>query len=101
MLKIVRYHGYGWRTLNVHCVHALAIAVSTAARGPSSTSDIRSAACETDRVDPLATEIGRLTFHVDVTHDTPIITTNSHGSGHVRGNESAMPHAPARITAPT
>src|SRR5205823_13705233 len=101
MLNTVRYHGYGCLTLNVHWVHALAIAVSIAGCGPSSTSDIRSAACETDSVDPLATEIGRLTFQVDVTHDTPIITANSHGCGHARGNDSATPHAPARMTAPT
>src|SRR5437773_2881842 len=69
MLNTVRYQGDGSLTLNVHCVHAPATAMRTAGCGPSSTSDMSSAACETDKVDPLATEIGRLTFHVDLRHD--------------------------------
>ena len=63
MLKTVRYSGYGCLTLNVHCVQTPATATSTAARGPSSSSAIRSAAYDTDSVEPLASGIGRLTFH--------------------------------------
>ena len=43
-LKIVRYHGYGRLILTVHCVQTPAAATRTAARGPSSSSVIRSAA---------------------------------------------------------
>src|SRR5436190_6274490 len=75
-LKIVRYIGYGCLTLYVHCVKTPATAIRTASCGPRRSSDIRFAAYDTDSVAPLATVIGKLTFHVDVTHATPMRTAN-------------------------
>jgi len=60
-----------------------------------------SVACETDNVDPLDTEIGKLTFQVEVTQDAPIIAAKSQGCGHAFGKDSATPNAPTMMTTPT
>ena len=66
MLNTVRYAGYGRLTLTVHCSQAPATATTIAASGPRSRSVIRSAAYDTDSVEPLASGMGRLTFHIEV-----------------------------------
>ena len=66
-LKTVRYSGYGCLTCTVHCAMTPAMAMTIARRGPSSRSAIRSAAYDTDSVEPLESAIGSVTFQVDVT----------------------------------
>jgi hypothetical protein len=74
-----------------------------AAGDPSSSSAVRSAAYDTDSVDPFASEIGRLTFHADVTHAVSSRNANSHGCGTVTGGVTAMATAtaPAAMTTAT
>ena len=70
--------------------------------GPSSSSDIRLAAYDTDSVEPLAIVIGRLTFHIDVRHANSVSIANSAGSGKVVGNDQRDGAiAPAAIVALT
>src|SRR5947207_9655212 len=70
MLKTVQYTGYGRLTLKEHCVHAPAAAITIACPGPNSSSASRSAACDTESVDPLLIESGRLPFHPEVRRET-------------------------------
>src|SRR5205809_6039100 len=72
--------------------------MSTAARGPSNSSAVRSAAYETDNVEPLRSGIGRLTFHTDVTHAANSRIANKPGRGYSSGNETTRPAAPTTIT---
>src|SRR5258708_3840099 len=69
-LNTVRYSGYGCLTLTVHWVMTPATAMTRASRGPSSSSAIKSAAYDTDNVEPLASAIGSVTFQVDITQAT-------------------------------
>src|SRR5215207_2661706 len=76
-------------------------AIATAARGPRSSNAIRFAAYDTDKVEPLATEIGRLTFHAEVTQTVSSRKRNSAGCGSVVGEAAASTSAPAAIVATT
>src|SRR2546425_2352154 len=68
---------------------------------PSSKSDIRLAAYDTESVDPLTNEIGRLTFHVDVRDAQISRTPNISGCGYVRGKNATSATEPAAMTAAT
>src|SRR4051795_13034412 len=72
-----------------------------AIRGPSSRSAIMSAAYDTDRVAPLASEIGRLSFHADVTAAAASTNVNIQGSGAARGNIATTAAHPRVITSAT
>src|SRR4030081_1157459 len=100
-LNTVRYSGYCRLTLNVHCVHAPATAISSVGFGPSRSSDISSAACATESVDPLASEIGRVTFHAEVRHAESSSIANSDGRGTVSGKYPTNATAPTAITTAT
>ena len=67
-LNTVRCSGYGCFGLYVHWVQNAATAISMAGPGPSSSSDTRLAAYDTDNVDPFTTGNGSVTFHADVRH---------------------------------
>src|SRR3954465_6396489 len=81
--------GGGAFTLIVHCARTPATAMATAGFGPSSNNAIRSAAYDTDSVEPLLSESGRLTFQIDVRHAAISSPRNRNGSGNVRGNACA------------
>src|SRR5947209_7329650 len=100
-LNTVRYSGYRRLTWNVHCVQAAATATSMACAGPSSTSDMSSAACDTDSVEPLAREIGRLTFHTEVRQAETSSAAYSHGRGWVSGKNATNTPAPTAMTTAT
>src|SRR3954454_11046200 len=101
MLNAVRYSGYRRLTLKVHCVHTPATATRSAGRIPSSSSAIRLAAYETDSVDPLPSEIGRLIFQADVRHDVTTRKANNPGGGTARGKNVASRTAPDAMTSAT
>src|SRR5258708_32776061 len=101
VLNTVLYSGYRRFTLTVHCVHAPATATRTAGRGPSSSSAIRSAAYDTDSVEPLASGIGRLIFQAEVRHAASSRKKNTPGSGNVRGNDATSAATPATTTKAT
>ena len=67
-----------------------------AAAAPSSSSAVKSAAYDTDSVDPLASEIGRFTFHADVKHAASSRNANSHGCGNATAGRKATPTPGAR-----
>ena len=69
MLKSVRYSGFRSLMRNEHWLHALAAATSIVSFGPSSSSDAKSTAYETDIVDPLRAS-GRLTLNTEVIDDS-------------------------------
>src|SRR6266568_8809932 len=73
----------------------------TAARGPSSRSAMRSAAYDTESVEPLASEIGRLIFQADVRHAANSAKRKSPAGGYVRGTKATSEHTPATITTAT
>jgi hypothetical protein len=101
MLKTVRYHGYARFTLNVHCIHPPVMAISIAGPVPSSSSAIKSAAYDTDSVDPLDSGSGRLTFQADVTQENTRSAANSNGRSGSPGNDVVRTSAPAAMTNPT
>src|SRR5260221_9909308 len=100
-LNTVRYSGYGCLTLIVHCATTPATAITTACRGPSSSSDIRSAAYDTESVEPLESAIGSVTFQIDVTQPNTSSPLNSHGCGSASGRETRNAKTPRPITNPT
>ena len=69
MLKSVRYMGFRSLMRNVHWLHALAAATIIVSFGPSSSSDAKSTAYDTDIVEPLRAS-GRLTLKTEVTDDS-------------------------------
>src|SRR5439155_3816439 len=75
--------------------------MTTACSRPSSNNDIRLAAYDTESVDPLTNEIGRLTFHVDVSDAQIRRTTNISGCGYVRGKNATSAIEPTAMTAAT
>jgi hypothetical protein len=62
---------------------------------------MRSAAYDTERVEPLANGIGRFTFQIEVKHARSRRRAKSSGRGNVRGKNRTSPAAPARTTAAT
>jgi hypothetical protein len=62
---------------------------------------MRFAAYDTDKVDPLAFEIGRFTFHRDVKQADTISTANNPGLGKVLGRKATSIEPPAMIAAAT
>src|SRR2546426_10452455 len=75
--------------------------MTTACPRPSSNSDIRLAAYDTESVDPLTNEMGRFTFHVDVSDAQISRTTNISGCGYVRGRNATSATEPTAMTAAT
>src|SRR5688572_5755734 len=101
MLKSVRYIGFGSLMRNVHWLYALAAATNIVSCGPSSSSDAKSTAYETDIVDPLRA-IGRLTLKTDVIDESASSSRNSHGDRKVStGKKTTSSPAPRAMTAPT
>src|SRR6185437_9848001 len=94
MLKIVRCSGYGRLTLIVHCTHTPIAAMIVAGHVPSSSSDIRLAAYDTDSVEPLTSAIGRLIFQSDVMQQSSSSVRNSSGCAMLRPRPD---HVAARI----
>ena len=87
--------------LNVHCVQTPAAAIRIAGRTPSSSSAMRLAAYDTDSVDPLASEIGRLIFQAEVRHDVSRRKANRPGGGSARGRNVPSRIAPDTMTSAT
>src|SRR5207302_10941286 len=77
------------------------MAIAIAGGGPSSRSDIRSAAYETESVEPFFSASGRLTFHVDVSHPKTSSSPKRIGRSIWVGNRAAAAAAPAAMTATT
>src|SRR5688500_14854457 len=77
--------------------------MTMAAGDPSSSSAVRSAAYDTDSVDLFASEMGRFTFHADVTHAVSSRNANSHACGTATGavTATAPATAPAAMTTAT
>src|SRR2546425_9428061 len=100
MLKTVQYAGYGRLTLKVHCVHAPAAAITIACPGPNSSTDRRSAACDTDSVDPLLSESGRVTLHAKSRQENASTLTNNTGFESVPGKNANIRAVPAAMTTP-
>src|SRR4051812_5376221 len=76
MLKSVRYVGLRSLIRNVHWHHALTVATIIVSLGPSSRSDAKSTAYETDIVDLLRAS-GRVTLKTDVTDESVSSSRNS------------------------
>jgi hypothetical protein len=68
MLKAVRNGALRARVLNVHWLHALVPATSIVSLAPSSRSDAKSTAYDTDIVEP-PDDSGRLTFSADASDE--------------------------------
>src|SRR5688572_31316920 len=101
MLKSVRWTGLRSLIRNVHWLHALTAATTIVSSGPSSSSDAKSTAYETDIVDPLRA-IGRLTLKTDVIDESASSSRNSHGDRSVStGKKTTSSPAPSAMTAPT
>ena len=66
---------------SVHCAHTPTTAMTIACCGPSNRSAVRSAAYDTDSVDPLLSDPGKLTFQVDVMHEETKRIANIAGWG--------------------
>ena len=80
MLNSVRYSGLRSRLLfRWHWANALAAATTIVSCGPSSSSDAKSTAYDTDIVDPLVVS-GSVTFRAAAADDSSVRTTKSSGS---------------------
>src|ERR687890_2131701 len=82
ILNSVRYAGFLSLMRNVHWLHALAAATIIVSLGPSSRSDAKSTAYDTDIVDPLRAS-GRLTLKTEVTDESVSSRRNNHGEANV------------------
>src|SRR3954464_13235318 len=78
MLKNVRYAGLRSLIRNVHWLNALAAATIIVSFGPSSSSDAKSTAYETDIVEDRRAS-GRFTLKTDVIDDSSSSVTKSSG----------------------
>src|SRR5262249_44914058 len=94
MLKSVRYVSPRARTLNVHWAHALTAATIIVSFGPSSNSDAKSTAYDTDIVEPLVAS-GRLTLSPDAIEEKTRKVTNSAGLSMVCGAKRTNVRTPA------
>src|SRR5262245_7345246 len=70
-------------------------------REPSRRRAARSAAYDTESVDPLVNAIGRLTFHMDVPQPATSSAAKSSGRGIDNGTSATHTHTPIVITAAT
>src|SRR6266850_5488421 len=86
---------------SVHCARTPTTAMTIASGGPSSRSAVRSAAYDTDSVDPLASAIGRFTFQMEVTQPMTNNAPNSAGRAYVHGKKTAKTQLPAAMTEAT
>src|SRR5574339_1314232 len=100
MLNSVRYSGARFSTRNVHWLHALAAATSIVESAPSSSSEAKSTAYETDIVDP-AVASGSVTLNADATDEMIRSALNSPGWSTERGPKVTRTVVPAASTAPT
>src|SRR5262245_50696909 len=98
MLKTVRYSGSRRWANSVHCVSTPVIATTIAGPVPSSSSAIRSAAHDTDSVEPLPAGAGSVTFHVDVMQLNASSAANRNGCSIVNGTTPASASAPHTVT---
>ena len=78
MLNSVRWIGLRSLMRNVHWLNALAAATSIVSFGPSSSSDAKSTAYETDIVEERRAS-GRFTLKTDVIDESRSSLMNSHG----------------------
>src|SRR6185436_10551014 len=101
MLKSVRYSGLRSLIRKVHWLHALAAATSIVSFGPSSSSDAKSTAYDTDIVEPLRAS-GSVTLNTDVNDDRVSNIRKTSGDANVlKGKNRTRRTAPAAITALT
>src|SRR6267143_872376 len=82
---------------SVHCAHTPTTAMTIACCGPSNRSAVRSAAYDTESVDPLESAMGRLTFQMEVRQPVTNRTANRPGRGYARGTTAAKTPVPAAI----
>ena len=88
MLKSVRYAGLRSLMRNVHWLQALTAATIIVSFGPSSSSDAKSTAYDTDIVEPLRAS-GRVTLKTEVTDDSASSSRKSHGDSKVFSGKNA------------
>src|SRR5215510_14695798 len=85
----------------MHCITTPATATMIAGCSPSRSSAMRSAAYDTESVEPLAVAIGRFTFQREVRHARTINAANMTGGGEAVGKNATNADAPAAITIAT
>src|SRR5215510_14946137 len=85
----------------MHCITTPATATMIAGCSPSRSSAMRSAAYDTESVEPLAVAIGRFTFQREVRHARTINAANMTGGGEAVGKNVTSGDAPAAITIAT
>src|SRR5688572_28913353 len=101
MLNSVRCAGLCSFVRNVHWLHALTAATSIVSFGPSSSSDAKSTAYDTDIVDPERAS-GSVTLKTEVTDDSVSSTRNGTGEATTpNGKNAASSSAPSAITRQT
>src|SRR5690349_16683644 len=101
MLKSVRWIGLRSLIRNVHWLKALAAATSIVSFGPSSSSDAKSTAYETDIVEDRRAS-GRFTLKTDVIDESSSSPKNSHGlPTNFVGKNAASSTAPIAMIAST
>src|SRR3954465_1441501 len=100
MLNAVRNGALRARVLNVHCAHARVPATSIVSSAPSSRSDAKSTAYDTDIVEPPEAS-GRLTLSADASDEQGRRPMKMPGWLMVCGKKKAITAAPAMMTAET
>src|SRR5258706_70202 len=93
MLNSVRYSVFFVVIRNVHWLHALMAPTIIVWLGPSTMSDRKSTAYETDIVDPLRAS-GRFTLNAEVTDDPTSRATNSVGLGRLCSGKNTASRPP-------
>src|SRR5687768_277047 len=97
MLNAVRNGALRARVLNVHWLQALMAATSIVSFAPSSMSDAKSTAYDTDIVEPPETS-GRLTFKADASEEQSSRPMKMPRCSIERGRKKAKTAAPAMMT---
>src|SRR5215218_4684979 len=101
MLNSVRWIGLRSLIRNVHWLKALAAATSIVSFGPSSSSDAKSTAYDTDMVDERRAS-GRFTLNTEVIEESSSSTRNSNGlPANSLGKKAASRPAPTPMIAQT
>src|SRR6188768_3362065 len=100
MLNAVRNGALRARVLKVHCAQALVPATSIVSSAPSSSSDAKSTAYDTDMVDPPDAS-GRLTFSAEASDEQISSAAKIAGWVIECGTKNATTAAPAMMTAET
>src|SRR4051812_27544922 len=100
MLKSVRCSGERVCVRKVHCDQALVAATNIVGFAPSSSSEAKSTAYDTDIVDPLVVS-GRLTFSADATEEKSSSARNRTGLGIAWRPKYRSVATPAASTVPT